>query len=137
MVRAWQHARVKDSSEILAIRVTAMPRDTNAHGTIFGGHILSLIDQAGAIAAHGLGAGKLVTVAMREVEFKQPVHVGDLVTCWAKVTKVGRTSVTSVVRVVAQSPMAQARGEAERDVTVAEVVYVHVDEDGRPLPMPR
>jgi acyl-CoA thioesterase YciA len=137
VVRAWQHARVKDSSEILAIRVTAMPRDTNAHGTIFGGHILSLIDQAGAIAAHGLGAGKLVTVAMREVEFKQPVHVGDLVTCWAKVTKVGRTSVTSVVRVVAQSPMAQARGEAERDVTVAEVVYVHVDEDGRPLPMPR
>lgn len=134
---AWQHRRVNDAPEILAIRVTAMPRDTNAHGTIFGGHILSLIDQAGAIAAHGLGAGKLVTVAMREVEFKQPVHVGDLVTCWAKVIKVGRTSVTSVVRVVAQSPMAQARGEAERDVTVAEVVYVHVGEDGRPLAMPR
>lgn len=122
--------------EILAIRVTAMPRDTNAHGTIFGGHILSLIDQAGAIAAHGLGANKLVTVAMREVEFKQPVQVGDLVTCWARVTKVGRTSVTSVVRVVAQSPMAQARGEPERDVTQAEVVYVHVGDDGRPQPLP-
>jgi acyl-CoA thioesterase YciA len=122
--------------EILAIRVTAMPRDTNAHGTIFGGHILSLIDQAGAIAAHGLGVGKLVTVAMREVEFKQPVQVGDLVTCWARVTKVGRTSVTSVVRVVAQSPMAQARGEPERDVTQAEVVYVHVGDDGRPQPLP-
>lgn len=121
--------------EILAIRVTAMPRDTNAHGTIFGGHILSLIDQAGAIAAHGLGANKLVTVAMREVEFKQPVQVGDLVTCWARVTKVGRTSVTSVVRVVAQSPMAQARGEPERDVTQAEVVYVHVGDDGRPQPI--
>lgn len=121
--------------EILAIRVTAMPRDTNAHGTIFGGHILSLIDQAGAIAAHGLGANKLVTVAMREVEFKQPVQVGDLVTCWARVTKVGRTSVTSVVRVVAQSPMAQARGEPERDVTQAEVVYVHVGDDGRPQPL--
>jgi acyl-CoA thioesterase YciA len=127
---------VSTTEEILAIRVTAMPRDTNAHGTIFGGHILSLIDQAGAIAAHGLGCGKLVTVAMREVEFKQPVHVGDLVTCWAKVVKTGRTSVTSVVRVVAKSPMAQARGEPERDVTVAEVVYVHVGDDGRPLPLP-
>ncbi len=124
------------SEEILAIRVTAMPRDTNAHGTIFGGHILSLIDQAGAIAAHGLGIDKLVTVAMREVEFKQPVHVGDLVTCWAKVVKVGRTSVTSVVRVVAQSPMAQARGEPERDVTQAEVVYVQIGQDGRPLAIP-
>jgi acyl-CoA thioesterase YciA len=122
--------------EILAIRVSAMPRDTNAHGTIFGGHILSLIDQAGAIAAHGLGASKLVTVAMREVEFKQPVQVGDMVTCWARVVKVGRSSVTSVVRVVAQSPMAQARGEPERDVTQAEVVYVHVGDDGRPQPLP-
>lgn len=138
MATRWQHGAVtRAHEEILAIRVTAMPRDTNAHGTIFGGHILSLIDQAGAIAAHGLGAGKLVTVAMREVEFKQPVHVGDLVTCWAKVVRVGRTSVTSVVRVVAQSPMAQARGEAERDVTQAEVVYVHVGDDGRPLPMPQ
>ncbi|MBC8068905.1 MAG: acyl-CoA thioesterase [Deltaproteobacteria bacterium] len=122
--------------EILAIRVSAMPRDTNAHGTIFGGHILSLIDQAGAIAAHGLGASKLVTVAMREVEFKQPVQVGDIVTCWARVVKVGRSSVTAVVRVVAQSPMAQARGEPERDVTQAEVVYVHVGDDGRPQPLP-
>ncbi len=113
-----------------------MPKDTNAHGTIFGGHILSLIDQAGAIAAHGLGAGKLVTVAMREVEFKQPVFVGDLVTCWARVIRTGRTSATVVVRVVAQSPMAQARGEAERDVTQAEVVYVHVGDDNRPLPLP-
>ena len=124
------------TDEILAIRVTAMPRDTNAHGTIFGGHILSLIDQAGAIAAHGLGAGKLVTVAMREVEFKQPVHVGDLVTCWAKILRVGRTSATVLVRVVAKSPMAQARGEPERYVTQAEVVYVNVGDDGRPLPLP-
>ena len=113
-----------------------MPRDTNAHGTIFGGHILSLIDQAGAIAAHGLGCGKLVTVAMREVEFKQPVHVGDLVTCWSRVIRTGRTSVTVLVRVVAQSPMARARHEPERDVTQAEVVYVHVGDDGRPQPLP-
>ena len=121
--------------EILAIRVTAMPRDTNAHGTIFGGYILSLIDQAGAIAGHGLGAGTLVTVAMDKVEFKAPVHVGDIVTCWAKVVRTGRTSVTACVRVVAQSPVALARGEKERDVTQAEVVYVNIGDDGRPTPL--
>lgn len=124
-----------DADEILAIRTTAMPRDTNAHGTIFGGHILSLIDQAGAIAAQRLGGGKLVTVAMREVEFKQPVHVGDLVTCWARVTRVGRTSATVIVRVEAQSPMARARNEPHRDVTQAEVIYVHVDDENRPMPI--
>ncbi len=124
-----------DGEEILAIRISAMPRDTNAHGTIFGGHILSLVDQAGAIAAQRLGSGKLVTVAMREVEFKAPVHVGDLVTVWARVTRVGRTSATVLVRVEAQSPMARARNEPHRDVTQAEVVYVHVDDANRPLPI--
>ncbi len=122
--------------EILAIRVSTMPRDTNAHGTIFGGYILSLIDQAGAIAGHGLGAGTLVTVAMDKVEFKAPVNVGDIVTCWARVVRVGRTSVTVCVRVLAQSPMALARQDREREVTQAEVVYVHVGSDGRPLPLP-
>lgn len=122
--------------EILAIRVSTRPRDTNAHGTIFGGFILSLIDQAGAIAGHGLGAGTLVTVAMDKVEFKAPVEVGDIVTCWSKVVRVGRTSVTVCVRVLAQSPTALARGERERDVTQAEVVYVNVGPDGKPLALP-
>jgi acyl-CoA thioesterase YciA len=134
--RRAYHAVVSGvSDEILAIRVSTMPRDTNAHGTIFGGFILSLIDQAGAIAGHGLGAGTLVTVAMDKVEFKAPVHVGDIVTCWAKVVRVGRTSVVACVRVLAQSPMALARGERERDVTQAEVVYVNIGEDGRPEPL--
>ena len=62
-----------------AIRVSMMPADTNAHGTIFGGKILSLIDQAGAIGVHRLGVGRVVTVAMREVVFSQPVRVGDIV----------------------------------------------------------
>ena len=129
-------ALVEDApDEILAIRVSAMPRDTNAHGTIFGGYILSLIDQAGAIAGHGLGAGTLVTVAMDKVEFKAPVQVGDIVTCWAKVVRVGKSSVTACVRVLAQSPVALARGEREREVTQAEVVYVNIGEDGRPKPL--
>jgi len=114
-----------------AIRVLMMPRDTNAHGTIFGGHILSLIDQAGAVAAHGTGARKVVTVAIREVVFKAPVHVGDIVSCYATITRTGRTSLTVQVRVVAEDPVARDCVE----VTTAELVYVHVDELGRPIPL--
>lgn len=122
--------------EILAIRVTAMPRDTNAHGTIFGGYIMSLIDQAGAIAVQRVGAHKVVTVAIRELEFKEPVHIGDLVTCMARVVRRGRTSITARVRVTAQSAAAQAEQSPEREVTVAEVVYVQVGADGRPIALP-
>lgn len=114
-----------------AIRVLMMPRDTNAHGTIFGGHILSLIDQAGAVAAHGTGARKVVTVAIREVVFKSPVHVGDIVSCYCNITRTGRTSLTVQVRVVAEDPVARDCVE----VTTAELVYVHVDELGRPIPL--
>ncbi len=124
-----------DDGEILAIRVLAMPADTNAHGTIFGGYVLGLIDQAGAVAAHRVGAAKVVTVSMREVEFKAPVHVGDAVSCYARVVKCGRTSVTINVRVVAESSTARARGVPPRAVTEAEVVYVQVDEHGGPLPL--
>ncbi len=123
--------------EILATRVVMMPRDTNAHGTIFGGHILSLIDQAGAIACHGIGAGTLVTVAMHEVEFKEPVWVGDLVTCYATVERVGRTSVTARVRVVAQAPTSAGLHGTPREVTEAEVVYVNVDANYCPIPITR
>ncbi|MEZ4427563.1 MAG: hotdog domain-containing protein [Nannocystaceae bacterium] len=116
------------------IRQMMMPRDTNAHGTIFGGHILSLIDQAGAVAALEVGARKVVTVAIREVEFKAPVRVGDLVSCYASVVRRGLTSVTVAVRVTADN---HARARFGVEVTTAELVFVHVDDDGRPLPLPR
>ncbi len=122
--------RDDDVNEVPAIRVVMMPRDTNAHGTIFGGHILSLIDQAGAIGAHRIGARRVVTVAMDKVEFKQPVHVGDIVSCYSNVLKTGSTSITVCVRVTAHRPADLGRGV---DVTAAEVVYVHIDEAGRPL----
>lgn len=115
-----------------AIRVSMLPRDTNAHGTIFGGTILSLIDQAGAIAAHQIGVGRVVTVAMHEVVFKHPVEVGDIVSCYGDVVKVGKTSVTVQVRVTAHRPTDVAHGV---DVTTAEVVYVYVDDTGRPIPI--
>ncbi|MEM7153483.1 MAG: hotdog domain-containing protein [Myxococcota bacterium] len=124
-----------NSEEILAIRVLAMPADTNAHGTIFGGFVLGLIDQAGAVAAFSVGASKVVTVSMKEVTFKAPVHVGDAVSCFVRVIRCGKTSITTCVRVVAESPNARARGVAPREVTEAEVVYVQVDERGNPLPL--
>ncbi len=124
--------RMSQDLGVPAIRVLMMPRDTNAHGTIFGGHILSLIDQAGAVAAHGVGARKVVTVAVREVVFKSPVHVGDIVSCYASVTRRGTTSLTVQVRVVAEDPVARDCVE----VTTAELVYVHVGDDGKPNPVP-
>ena len=109
-----------------------MPRDTNAVGTIFGGHILSIIDQAGAIAAHRIGAKRVVTVSMREVIFKHPVCVGDIVSCYAEVLKTGRTSITVSIRVVAHQPAQPDRGV---EVTRAEAVYVNIDAQTRPIPL--
>lgn len=109
-----------------------MPKDTNAHGTIFGGHILSLIDQAGAIGAHRMGAGRVVTVAVREVEFKAPVHVGDIVSCYTTILGSGRTSIRVYVRVIAHDSRDVERWH---DVTDAELVFVQVDERGSPIPL--
>jgi acyl-CoA thioesterase YciA len=111
-----------------------MPKDTNAHGTIFGGVILSYIDQAGAVEAKRQGAEFLVTVAMREVVFHEPVYVGDLVSLYTRLVRVGRTSITVAVEVFSQ------RGEGVGNrvkVTEAEVTYVNLDENRRPAPIRR
>jgi len=118
-----------------AIRVVMMPKDTNALGTIFGGIILSYLDLAGAIEGHRHVKGKLVTVAMREVEFLAPVHVGDLVTFYTETVKIGRTSLT--VRVVVEAERRFGAVEGRSKVTEAEVIYVHVDDERRPIPIPR
>jgi acyl-CoA thioesterase YciA len=115
-----------------AIRVAMMPKDTNYMGTIFGGIILSYIDQAGSVAAHRHAAGRIVTVAMREVEFLAPVYVGDLVSFYASATRIGNTSITVQVEVIAER---QTKDHEQVRVTEAEVVYVQVDERGRPLPI--
>jgi acyl-CoA thioesterase YciA len=109
-----------------------MPRDTNALGTIFGGIILSYIDQAGAVEAHRFSDGRLVTVALREVEFHEPVFVGDLVSFYTEVVRGGTTTIT--VKVVVESERRLHGGE-RFTVTEAEVVYVHVDEHNRPRPL--
>ena len=117
-----------------AIRVMMMPRDTNALGTIFGGLILSYIDQAGAVEAHRYAKGRLVTVALHEVEFHAPVFVGDLVSLYTEVIRIGRTSITVKVDVEAERRLSGSNTVA---VTQAEVVYVNVDENNRPLPIDR
>jgi len=113
-------------------RVLMMPRDTNASGTIFGGVILSYIDQAGAEEAICQGARRVVTVAMNQVVFHEPVFVGDLVSFYTELIRVGRTSVTVKVRV--KSARRFDRGRIV-DVTEAEITYVNVDGDGRPIPI--
>ena len=114
-----------------AIRVIMMPKHTNAYGTIFGGIILSHIDQAGAVEAHRHVSGRLVTVAMKEVEFHAPVFVGDLVSFYTETRDIGRTSVR--VRVTVEAARAKTAGTVK--VTEADVVYVQVDEDNRPMPI--
>ncbi len=116
-----------------AIRVMMMPKDTNALGTIFGGLILSYIDQAGAVEAHRFTNGRLVTVAVREVVFVAPVFVGDLVSFYARTVRRGTTSITVHVQVVADHRL---REQQKVLVTEAEVVYVQVDDDGNPKPLP-
>lgn len=110
-----------------------MPKDTNARGTIFGGVILSYIDQAAAIEAHKQSSKKFVTKAMNAVEFVAPVHLGDVVSFYTRVIRLGRTSVS--VRVDVEAERSQGpQGKHFVKVTEAEVVCVAVDSRGRPVP---
>jgi acyl-CoA thioesterase YciA len=113
-------------------RVLMMPRDTNPAGTIFGGVILSYMDQAGAEEAKCHGARRVVTVAMDEVVFHEPVFVGDLVSFYTALLKIGRTSITVRVTVVAAR---RWNREEEVQVTEAEITYVQVDDEHRPVPL--
>jgi acyl-CoA thioesterase YciA len=115
-----------------AIRVVLMPKDTNAHGTIFGGVILSYIDLAAAIEVRKHTNKKFVTVAMHEVVFVAPVFVGDLVSFYTELVRVGRTSITT--KVIVEADRVSQPGTRVR-VTEAEVVYVAVDENRRPVPI--
>ncbi|MDO8632672.1 MAG: acyl-CoA thioesterase, partial [Phycisphaerales bacterium] len=113
-------------------RVVMMPRDTNAEGTIFGGVILSLIDQAAYVEAVRQAHHYYVTVAMDKVEFHQPVFVGDVLSLYAEATRLGRTSMTIKVRVCARR---RHDPDQQINVTEAEVVFVAVTDDGKPMPI--
>ena len=121
-----------------AIKLLLLPKDTNAYGTIFGGVILSNIDLASAVEARKTAPLRYVTRAMREVEFHEPVYLGDIVSFYTETVRVGRTSVTVRVLVEAErwapSPGGGSLGEQIK-VTEAEVVLVAVDAQGRPVPI--
>ena len=112
-----------------ALRVLAMPRDTNPMGDIFGGWIMSQVDMAGAVIASQLVKSRVVTVAVNEFTFKHPVYVGDIVSCYGKVVKTGKTSITVDVEVCA---LRNRFDEKCIKVTEATVVYVAIDENGSP-----
>jgi acyl-CoA thioesterase YciA len=124
---------VMPDARIPAIKVILLPKDTNALGTIFGGVILSHIDLASAVEARKVARRRYVTKAMHEVEFHEPVFLGDIVNFFTETVRVGRTSITVKVTVEAER---WGGGEGERVmVTQAEVVLVAVDELGRPTPV--
>ncbi len=110
-------------------RVLAMPTDTNSAGDIFGGWIMSQVDIAASIAAHQYAGTRVVTVAVNAFQFKKPVYVGDLISCYAEVEKVGNTSITVFVEVYAERDRQQI--EVVK-VTEATLSFVAVDENGKP-----
>ena len=115
-----------------ALRVVPMPSDANYSGDIFGGWIMSQVDIAGSIPAVQLAQGRIVTIAVNSFLFKQPVMIGDLVSFYAKVSRVGRTSITVDVEVYAQR---RSLHETVK-VTEATLTYVAVDDQRRPRPIP-
>ena len=117
----------------LVMRVMPMPADANANGDIFGGWIMAQVDLAGSVLPHRISRGRIATVAVNQFVFKQPVSVGDLLSFYAKVARIGRTSVTVNVEVYAERNPADLHVVK---VTEANLTYVAIDLQGRPRPIP-
>jgi acyl-CoA thioesterase YciA len=115
----------------LVIQTIAMPKDTNRDGDIFGGWLVAQMDLGSAILAARIAKARVVTVAIEAMEFLHPVRVGDTVACYARLEKIGRTSMTIPVEVWVQRYMS---GEEVR-VTQAVFIYVAVDAKGKPIPV--
>jgi acyl-CoA thioesterase YciA len=116
----------------LTVRISAMPADTNANGDIFGGWVLSRMDQAGGIAGVERARGRVVTVALDAMQFIRPVRVGDVLEVYTEVESVGRTSMKIHVEAWAQ----RFRTHHREKVTVATFTFVAIGDDGRPRPIP-
>src|SRR5687768_12216633 len=125
--------RGRMSERVPAIKVLLLPKDTNAYGTIFGGVILSHIDLASAVEARKAAPHRYVTRALHEVEFHEPVHLGDIVSFYTETVRIGRTSIT--VRVLVEAERWKATNAERVKVTEAEVVLVAVDDRGQPIPI--
>jgi acyl-CoA thioesterase YciA len=118
----------------LVMRVMPMPADANGNGDIFGGWIMAQVDLAGSVLPARVAKGRITTVAVNEFIFKQPVSVGDLLSFYARVERVGRTSITVHVAVYAERNPADL---VVVKVTEANLTYVAIDRDGNPREIPR
>ena len=117
----------------LVMRVMPMPADANGNGDIFGGWIMAQVDLAGAVIPARIAKGRIVTVAVNQFVFKQPVSMGDLLSFYAKVTRIGKTSITVNVEVFAERNPADLHVVK---VTEANLTYVAIDRNGRPREIP-
>ncbi len=116
----------------LVLKVIPMPSDTNANGDIFGGWVMAQVDMAGSVVPARIAKGRMATVAVNEFIFKQPVRVGDILSFYAAVERVGRTSITVKVEVFAETFRSQGQ---YIKVTEALLTYVAIDDQGRPRPL--
>ncbi len=128
-------APASDHDQSPTLRVVPMPADTNVAGDIFGGWILSQIDIAGSVAAHRRARGRVITVAVNAVQFHKPVFVGDVVSLYARVVRVGTTSITVDVTVYAERFGHDTHAQRVR-VTEATLTYVAMGPDRKPRPVP-
>jgi acyl-CoA thioesterase YciA len=122
------------ANKLPALRVMSMPADANQNGDIFGGWIMSHVDIAGGIFAGRAARGRVATVAVKEFIFKQPVQIGDVLSFYTDLVRIGITSITLTVEVYAERRPADP---TVVKVTEATLTYVAIDRDGRPRPVPR
>jgi acyl-CoA thioesterase YciA len=116
------------------LKVIPMPADTNGNGDIFGGWVMAQVDLAGSVIPARIIRGRMATVAVKEFVFKQPVRVGDILSFYSSITRIGNTSITVDVEVFAESFRAQG---TFCKVTEALLTYVAIDENGKPTPIPK
>jgi acyl-CoA thioesterase YciA len=122
------------TDEELVMKVIPMPADCNANGDIFGGWVMAQVDLAGSVIPARYTQGRMATVAVKEFVFKQPVRVGDILSFFSKVIRIGRTSITVEVSVYAETYRAQGK---YAKVTEATVTYVAIDDSGKPREIPK
>ncbi|MFY9315861.1 MAG: acyl-CoA thioesterase [Burkholderiales bacterium] len=125
---------VLPEGKVPALRVVPMPADANHNGDIFGGWIMAQVDVAGGIVAGRVARGRVATVSVNSFVFKQPVQIGDVLSLYADVTRVGNTSITIEVQVYAERGREQAKIVK---VTEAVLTYVAIDLQGKPRPVPK
>jgi acyl-CoA thioesterase YciA len=125
--------QLPDTSE-LVLRVMPLPADVNANGDIFGGWIMAQVDLAGSVLPARIAKGRIATVAVNEFIFKQPVSMGDLLSFYARITRIGTTSISVHVQVFAERNPGNLQVVK---VTQADLTYVAIDAQGQPRPVPR